>query len=158
MSDTTPSVGLRPDFEHYLAEHAARTRLEAECRPANKAAVFDALALAGVATVVVIFDGYGDSGQIESVEARTADAEATLPEVSVTLVDPRWDGSGTEPLTLSVADAIERLSYDFLQQIASGWENNDGAFGEFIFDVAARTISLDYNERMTTSESHAYEF
>jgi hypothetical protein len=158
MSDATPSVATRPDYEHYLAQHAARARLESECRPANKAALFDALAVAGITIVVVTFDGYGDSGQIESIDARTAEAEATLPDATITLADPLWDGSGVEPVTVGVAEAIERLSYDFLREVASGWENNDGAFGEFTFDVAARTIALDYNERLTTSESYAYAF
>ena len=29
-----------------------------------------------------------------------------------------------------------------------GWENSDGAYGDFTFDVAERTITLDYNERL----------
>jgi hypothetical protein len=33
-----------------------------------------------------------------------------------------------------------------------GWENNDGAYGDFIFDVAKRTITLDFNERYTASD------
>ena len=107
MSDATPSVAIRPDYEHYLAQHAARARLESECRPANKAALFDTLAAAGITMVVVTFDGYGDSGQIESIDARTADAEATLPDATITLADPLWDGSGVEPVTVSVAEAMQ---------------------------------------------------
>ena len=44
-------------------EAAARDRLEAELLPANKTAIFDALASAGIVSVVVFFDGGGDSGQ-----------------------------------------------------------------------------------------------
>jgi hypothetical protein len=39
-----------------------------------------------------------------------------------------------------------------------GWENNEGAYGEFTFDVAQRTITLDYNERVETSEYSQHMF
>ncbi len=58
-----------PDWEIKRAEHERR---DAELRPVNKTAVFDALAAAGITIVVVAFDGYGDSGQIENVEAKLA--------------------------------------------------------------------------------------
>ena len=33
-----------------------------------------------------------------------------------------------------------------------------GGLGEFSFDVAARTITLDYNERYTATEFYSHEF
>ena len=54
-------------------------RLDAELRPANKAAVFDALTAAGLTIVTVRFDGYGDSGQIEDIEAKAGDDVVALP-------------------------------------------------------------------------------
>ncbi len=60
--DTTPSTGAAPsDWE---IKRAAQDRLHDALQPGNKAALFDALAAAGVTLVVVTFDGYGDSGQI----------------------------------------------------------------------------------------------
>ena len=63
-----------------------------------------------------------------------------------------------ERQTQTVHEAIETLVYDFLRQTHSGWEINDGAYGEFTFDVAERTIKLDYNERYTSSENYSHEF
>ena len=40
----------------------------------------------------------------------------------------------------------------------SGWENNEGGYGEFIFDVAANTIELDMNIRIETSEYHGHQW
>jgi len=57
-----------------------------------------------------------------------------------------------------VADAIEQLIYDILKAAYGGWEDNESAFGEFIFDVAARTITLDYNERYIESADHQQVF
>ena len=48
--------------------------------------------------------------------------------------------------------------YDFLAQTHSGWEDNEGAFGEFTFDIAARTITLDYNERYIESANDQHVF
>ena len=60
------------------------------------------------------------------------------------------------PHTLS--DAIETLVYAFLEQSHSGWEDNDGAYGDFTFDVGNRTITLDYNERYTESDYSCHTF
>ena len=69
-----------------------------------------------------------------------------------------WGSPEIERQTLTVHEAIETLVYDFLRQVHSGWEINDGAYGEFTFDVAERTIKLDYNERYTSSENFSHEF
>jgi hypothetical protein len=52
----------------------------------------------------------------------------------------------------SVSDVVEALAYDLLEEEHGGWENNDGAYGEFRFDVTDRTISLAYHERIMTSD------
>ena len=67
-----------PDWETKQAEHVRR---DAELRAVNKTAVFDALAAAGITIVVVAFDGYGDSGQIENVEAKAGEDLVALPSV-----------------------------------------------------------------------------
>ena len=58
----------------------------------------------------------------------------------------------------AVRDAIETLAYDFLGQTHGGWENSDGAYGDFTFDVADRTITLDYNERHMESDYSQHVF
>jgi hypothetical protein len=50
---------------------------------------------------------------------------------------------------MPLREAIEELCYSYLEQDYGGWENNDGAFGEFIFDVATRKIGLEFNSRFT---------
>ena len=37
-------------------------------------------------------------------------------------------------------------------------ENNDGAYGDVIFDTEEETITLDYNERYTASENYTHTF
>jgi hypothetical protein len=57
------------DWEIKRGEHERR---DAELRPFNKTAVFDALAAAGITIVAVVFDGYGDSGQTENSKPKLA--------------------------------------------------------------------------------------
>lgn len=157
MTEVTPSVAMSADFTAYLARHAEQMRRLDECRPANIAALFDTLAGAGITAVVVTFDGYGDSGQIESIDATNADGETTLPQGEIAIVHP-GDGDATEHVSTDIKEAIEELAYDLLRDTHAGWENNDGAFGEFNFDVPARTISLDHNDRYTAIESYSHEW
>ncbi|MBS3962852.1 MAG: hypothetical protein KGZ61_13625 [Sandarakinorhabdus sp.] len=164
MSDTSSQSAATIDaneiWQRYLEREAARDALFERLRPANQTAIFDALASAGVVTLVVNFDGFGDSGQIEAMTATGAEGEIALPETCIPYASPgRDDGDDAidqQPLTL--AEAIETLCYDLLRQTHAGWENNDGAFGDFTFDVTARTISLDHNDRYTAIGSYAHQW
>ena len=116
------------------------------------------LAASGVTVVVVTFDGYGDSGQIENIQAKAGDEVAALPSGEIEIVSANWGEDALDRTTMTVRDAIERLAYDFLQEAHDGWENSDGAYGDFTFDVAERTITLDYNERYIQSEYSQHVF
>ena len=155
LSTTPDSAASLFDWETKRAEHERR---DAELRPVNKTAVFDALAAAGITIVVVAFDGYGDSGQIENVEAKAGDEIVALPSGQVEIASAVWDQAEPESTATTVHDAVERLVFDFLGMTHDGWENSDGAYGDFTFDVAERTITLDYNERFTQSEHFYHEF
>ena len=157
MTEFTPSVAMSADFTAYLASHAEHLRRLDQCRPANIAALFKMLTAAGITTVVVTFDGYGDSGQVESIDARDAEGDVALPEATIEIGSP-GEGDATRQIAMPVREAIEELAYDLLRDTHAGWENNDGAYGEFTFDAAARTISLDHNERYTTIESYSHEW
>lgn len=159
MTDTPqPGVTMTTEFDDYLARATARDRLEAELLPDNKTAIFDALASVGIVAVVVLFDGGGDSGQIESIDARDAAGEAALPDVTVEIASPSYADDSVVRQAMSLAEAIETLAYDLLRSAYCGWENNDGAYGEFAFDVATRVVSLDYNGRYVAVESSSHRF
>ena len=123
-----------------------------EALPGNKAALFDVLATAGITSIAVTFDGVGDSGQIESIDAHIGNAIAALPVCDIEIATPAWGGSELHRRTLPLDEAIEQLACSFLEETHGGWENNEGAFGECNFDVAERTIQLDCNERIESSE------
>ena len=97
-------------------------------------------------------DGSGDSGQIEGIFAFDEHGEVAVPQQSLLCIpiDPGARADTTD--SQSVSDIVEALAYDLLEEEHGGWENNDGAYGEFRFDVTNRTITLAYHERIMTSE------
>ena len=151
MSDTT-NQSPNNFLQEFQKQQLELDRLRAELLPGNKAALFDALAAAGIDTLQVGFDGCADSGQIDGIEAKTADVTVSLPDVTITIGHVLNDGSGVKQMNLPIEEAIEQLAYDFLAEIRSGWENDDGAFGEFVFDVGKRSITLEFNDRYTETE------
>ncbi len=150
---------ISPDFVAYERKCAAASALRADALPLNKSALFDALAAAAIQTVVIEFDGCGDSGQLENITGLDAEnAEIPLPEENIEIREVQFEGPSISVVKRAVRDVLETLAYDFLEQTHDGWENGDGAHGEFTFDVATRSITLDYNERFTDSTNYQHEF
>lgn len=131
------------DYDAWIAEDAKRRTAFAEQLVTLKHNLFDLLEAQGVVLVTVDFDGCGDSGQIESICAFDEHGEVAVPEDK--LANAEDDG---EP----VKDVIESLAYDLLQSEHGGWENNEGAYGEFRFDVTDRTIALGCNIRISSAD------
>jgi len=157
---TTPDFDIEASLSRFLTEQAEHNRRADDLRPANKAALFGALTKVGITFVTVTFDGYGDSGQVEDITAQRGDDMVPLPsdKVTICICAPAWGDPGFAARTMTVEQAIEQLAYDFLSESHGGWENNDGAYGEFIFDVAKQTITLDYTERYTATEFYSHDF
>lgn len=145
----TTADNANSDWE---VKRAVHERLHAELQPRNNAALFDALDAAGITQLVVSFDGAGDSGQIEDIEIESNAGLDAVPDVKIGIYRAVW--GQTEPICqeCNLADLIENVAYDCLEQKHSGWENGEGAYGEFTFDVATRTVRLDFNSRFVDSE------
>ena len=140
------------DFDTLLQRH---NKALLEANTLNKASVFDALATAGVNTVIVTFDGEGDSGQIQDI---TADDSAQIPDTRIELLQTEWGTGKLDSAQSTLRSAIETLCYDYLSQEHDGWENNDGAFGEFTFSMADRTIALEFNGRFSDFHTSSHTF
>ena len=137
------------DMQSILESIEQHRKTLSETTKANKAVIFEALSAAGIDLVNVTFDGEGDSGQIENIIARKGEVQIPISDQTVTVQSASWDGREVAFQELPLREAIEQLCYDFLEQEHGGWENNDGAFGEFTLDVAAKTVELEFNGRYT---------
>jgi hypothetical protein len=90
-AEVPSAIEPKPSVPDYIAMEANHRSLSASLRPANKADLFAILAGAGIARVTVEFDGCGDSGQIESVEAVSlAGAPCALPATSLSIRKAVW--------------------------------------------------------------------
>jgi hypothetical protein len=89
-----------------------------------------------IATVEVEYDGYGDSGQIESI------IFLNRSKRPVKIADPALD------------EAID--SYVF-SLIPMGWENGAGAFGTIHIDVARQKTRIAHNTRFEDYETETIE-
>ena len=123
----------------------------------NKNLIFAALAEAGIHRVTVEYDGSDDSGQIESIEAwNAANEKIPLPTIrKVQLASENPDSSVNE---IGLEAAVEQLVWDYLYDNHGGWENNDGGYGEFIIDVAGRTICLEFCQRYSDYTKYNHNF
>ena len=157
MNETTTAAETPLDAWH-RREEAARAALDAAL-PGNKAAIFAALDAAGIARVVVPFDGAGDDGALGEVLAcDAAGAERALPAVAVAFAGvDTWTAettAGERPLR----EAVEELAWALLGRTHGGWENEDGAYGEIAFEAADRSVRLEVNVRFTDSDLHEHTF
>ena len=137
-------------FETRYKDYQKKLRLTNE---ENKRVLFDALEKAGIVLVTVTFDGEGDSGQIENIDFEPA---IVLDNSTIDISEFSFGSELSTKMTQSVSEAVETVCYGLLSQDNGGWENNDGAYGQFTFNVAERTIDLDFNARFTSSECYSY--
>lgn len=146
-------------FAAYEAKWAAYRRLEEEILPDNKRAIFDVLVAAGIQLVTVDFDGYGDEGQLqEPVGFDAANKEISLPSASIIVRKVEFESSTIVEASTSVAEFVNNLTSDLLQKTHGGWQDGEGAYGTFSFDLEDRTITFQYHERYVETEYHEHEF
>lgn len=107
---------------------------------ATQAAVQADLHALGIATVYAEYDGVGDGGQIEQISY--FDHSDDAQPVSV---DEQTNGR------------VEALLYALLNMRHSGWENNDGAYGNFSWNLIDGTIEHEHSQRYTEHYTSLHE-
>ncbi len=122
MTDTQSAHTPACDFTAYDQKNREHARIAEALLTSNKAALFDALATAGIEIVTVVFDGYGDSGQLEKIEAQAGDRIIALPSGEIEIARHVCGTPNIERQTQPISIAIETLAYDFLGQTHGGWE------------------------------------
>jgi hypothetical protein len=144
--------------ETCTANYERQRRMRKELGKKNRTVIFAALARANIELVLVSFDGEGDSGQIGDITASRNEQTVPLPDVKVKLRRAEWGKTDPEISKADLTEAITALCYDLLEDDHAGWENNDGAFGEFRLNVKAKTIDLELNARFieTLTTIHPY--
>ena len=158
IRNTKPEPARTQMSNSSSTEWADHEGLVAEANRLNKAAVFDALSKAGITHVRVGFDGEGDQGQMSRASAQCGGDDIPFPAVTLSLRSAEFGCSDFSFSDLNLQEAVEHLCYGYLETGHDGWEINEGSFGEFIFDVATRTIKLDFYGRLVDTDysNHTY--
>ena len=162
MSKTSKSKKIKmPKMDDIMAQIKADQLKKADRVKYHANLLFDTLAQTKVSSIEVSFEGCGDSGQIEAVDYTDANGKGideaylnkTIVKGSEKTSYHKWDEKKkmlvkTEPREGNVREIVEEICYDKLGASHGGWEINEGSYGTFLFDIAARKVSLEYNQRI----------
>jgi hypothetical protein len=162
MSKTSKSKKIKlPKMDDIMAQIKADQLKKADKVKYHANLLFDTLAQTKVSSIEVSFEGCGDSGQIEAVDYTDSKGkgidEAYLDKIivkgSAKTSYHKWDEKKkemvlTEAREGNIREIIEEICYDKLGASHGGWELNEGSYGTFLFDVAGRKVTLEYNERI----------
>jgi hypothetical protein len=140
----------------FVQHYARHDQLLAEANDKNMSALFETLAGTPVTRIHVSFAGAGNSGQIADVTVYAGDTIVGMPARKLELQRASWGSYTLQPSVQSLESAVEDLCYDLLEHYHGGWENNDGACGQFEIDVGKLSVALEFNPRFTESTQHQH--
>ena len=102
----------------------------------------------GITKLEINYSGYGDSGQIESIEPE-------LPtDVDTGLFYTDWEGN-THPKTLR--HLVEDKFYPLLSTHFGGWEINEGSQGTIIWDVTNDKVTIQHEWNVISISEETWE-
>ena len=125
-----------PTPADFWAQIERRYQEAAEAKREEVAALCEELQQRGIREVRLEYNGFGDSGMIESVLAFGDDEESAV-----------LDNDEQALLT----EHAENL-------LPPGWENDEGAWGVIVLDVAQRKVTRQHNWRIESSEYEEEEY
>ena len=169
MSKTSKSKKIKmPKMTDIMAQIRADQIKKAEQVKHNAKLLFDTLQETRVASIVVTFDGCGDSGQIDEViyedhRGKELSEPKLVVKGSFTGKYLKWDEQKKTHVEVDggegkVRDILEQVCYDKLEASHGGWEINGGSYGTFNFDVLNRKVNLEFNERIEEVNSSEESF
>ena len=138
LSDDPPTLSVISTSSDSLAQYE-RERLENVRRHLPEAG--RQLQAAGIDRVEILYDGFGDSGCIESITYTDGQGSAV-------------DVAGKLAMT---EEQLMDLFYDLTQARHPGWENNDGAYGEFHWNLKDDALKHIHNDRFTDYDTTEHE-
>lgn len=135
---------------------------------ARRDAIGAVLRKLGIARVVVRYDGQGDSGQIEEVEAFNADEQPIKLEGQTVAVEHFESAQNpktklwTEVVSVGLRNddldqALGEFAEDTLDFLECYYSDNEGGFGEVVITVGKKSVKVkaEHNDRVESSEYRA---
>ena len=142
-----------------------------EVLKSNKQIIFKILKALRINKVTVDYNGYGDSGQIDSVSFfRSSKKEINIRKLTNGLiisglkkcnqgysmaagVFSQTRSYEDLPPTSNIESVIKDMCYDLLEEHHGGWEINSGSSGEFVFSVPEGSINWQHHDVIESTET-----
>lgn len=120
-------------------------------RPANHGAIYVALVEADVLSLVVNFDGYGNGGQTEALDAGSADGEVALPDTRIEIASLIWSNADPcrSPRLLRPSPAALSAQDDVAAMISTSTNASGRASAATTMVVTAGGLSEAQRRRLT---------
>lgn len=119
----------------YATQYLEAQKKAEESRRETRAVLLSDLRALGATQVTVIYEGYGDSGNVEDV--------SLLPDT----LKPAED----------LVRRLEDFGWDFAYALSPGFENNEGGYGTLTWDIETDTINVNHSDRYVESETTLHE-
>lgn len=100
-----------------------------------------ALLAAGVTRLTAEYDGVGDSGQFESVTFQDAKGEELTERTELKHLEGE----------------VTNLFYDLLETRHGGWENNEGGYGTFVWNLVTDYLQHEHSQRFEDVDTSTHE-
>jgi hypothetical protein len=118
-------------------------KIEQSQEDAVRKELFDTLKMYGITLIKVQYSGSGDSGQTDDIDI--------TPEKRHEMLDEKMESGKT------IRDALDEFAWKGIEDNESGFYNNEGGYGEIIFDVAERTVKMEHNNYIQETVYSEYD-
>lgn len=123
------------DITDYMAQIAEARQKQETALAERRKALLAALRAAGAIRVIILYDGYGDSGDVNDVT-----------------IEPDGIALGADD-----TKALNEFGWDRAYSLHPGFENNEGGNGEITWDIATDTMSLTHNDCVMEYDTTEHE-
>jgi hypothetical protein len=118
--------------------------------------------------LVAEYDGSGDSGDFDCITLMPKHPDSGARDISVVneehqksfraFKNETLDNARTKTQREALTKQLEAFEIALWQILPSGWEINEGSFGELQIDIANKTIHLVVNERISDVNTYERDF
>lgn len=110
-----------------------------------------------LAEATIIYDGWADDGDLETIVLTRTD-KTQVPNDHPVWEEPCTGCEGVHSSkTVTVREALEDIAWWLLETFYPGFENDEGAAGEIVLDFWGNKISIDHDVRFYAYERHSEE-
>lgn len=135
-----------------FAERSARFELrQKEAFNTNRKNLMQLLQKHAITSILIEFNGSDDEGGIQAVTISKDGATIDMPDERTVYVMAQW--AEMESRETSLLELAESVAMDAITLCHSGWENNEGAFGNIVIDPAEDMIAIEHNNRLLSYET-----